>query len=142
MREGQRQRLGSYAFITSEGHVLLSLLNRGPNRGKWTLIGGGIEFGESPMEALLREVKEEAGIELQAEPVLLDVFEHRYDDQLQFFGIIHRIDLPVRVPCKADGDGSSSDGTRWFKLSELEHDELNPSVLKVLKLLKLGEEIG
>ncbi len=139
MADQRVQRLGSYAFIMAEGHVLLSLLNRGPNRGKWTLIGGGIEFGESPKEALIREIKEEAGIELQVEPVLLDVFQHRYDDRMQFFGIIHRVDLPALIPCKTDGDGSSSDETRWFKLNELNPNELNPSVIKVLELLKKSD---
>ncbi len=140
MKSGQIQRIGSYAFITAEGHVLLSLLNRGPNRGKWTLIGGGIEFGETPKEALLREIKEEAGIELAVDPTLFDVFSHHYDDQLHFIGIIHRIELPQMLPCKADGDGSSSEGTRWFKLDQLNLEELNPSVLKMLKLMGLTQD--
>ena len=140
MGHEQKQRLGSYAFITAEAHVLLSLLNRGPNRGKWTLIGGGVEFGESVKEAVLREVREEAGIDLTLDPQLLAVFDHRYDEQLQFFGVIHTVALPKMIECKADGDGSSSDGTRWFKLSELTAEQLNPSVLKVLQLLNI--EIG
>jgi len=28
-------RTGAYAVITTEGHVLLTLLGRGPNRGSW-----------------------------------------------------------------------------------------------------------
>jgi len=128
------QRIGSYAFITAEQHVLLSLLNRGPNRGKWTLVGGKIEWGETPKQALLREIEEEAGLELDVNPVLIDVFSHQVD-QMHLIGIIHRIELPKIVECRSDGDGLSSDGTKWFLISELNQAELNPSVLKVLHLL-------
>ena len=145
MSEIKHQRVGSYALILAEGYVLLSLLNRGPNRGKWALVGGGVEFGESPRDALLREIKEEAGIDLTVEPVLIDVFshEHTFHDEgvaerkMHFIGIIHTVHLPNRVPHKTDGDGSSSDGTKWFKLDELKLEELNPSVVKILKKIAL-----
>jgi 8-oxo-dGTP pyrophosphatase MutT (NUDIX family) len=138
------QRVGSYAFITAEGHVLLSLLNRGPNRGKWTLVGGGVEFKEDPKAALIREIEEEAGIRIDVEPKLIDVFSHDYafdlpdgsKKHMHFIGIIHQIELPEKISCKETGDGFSSDGTRWFPISSLNLEELNPSVIKVLK--KLG----
>jgi 8-oxo-dGTP diphosphatase len=144
MPEEKVQRVGSYAFITAERHVLLSLLNRGPNRGKWTLIGGGIEFAESPRTALLREIEEEAGFKINVEPVLLDVFSHDYilreDDgnskHMHFIGVVHTVELSKMLPNKTDGDGFSSDGTKWFPLDELHLVDLNPSVVKVLKLLK------
>jgi 8-oxo-dGTP diphosphatase len=143
MSKTQVQRVGSYAFITAEGHCLLSLLNRGPNRGKWTLVGGGVDFGESPKEALKREIFEEAGIVTEVEAQLLDVFSHDHEFTLpdgtikymHFIGVVHTLELAAMLPCKADADGSSSDGTRWFKISELNAAELNPSVLKVLKIL-------
>ena len=140
----QVQRVGSYAFITAENHVLLSLLNRGPNRGKWTLVGGAIDFGESPNEALIREIREEAGIEIDVEPELLDVFSHQHaftlDDgsvkQMHFIGVIHTVKLSKMLVCKPDGDGLSSDGTKWFDLDQLNFAQLNPSVIKVLDRLK------
>jgi 8-oxo-dGTP diphosphatase len=35
------------------------------NPGKWAMIGGGIDDGETPEKALTREVKEEAGVFLK-----------------------------------------------------------------------------
>lgn len=71
------RRFSSYGLIAAEGSILLSLLNRGPNKGKWHLVGGGIEFGETPEEALHRELGEEAGILLETTPKLLAVLSAR-----------------------------------------------------------------
>jgi mutator protein MutT len=35
------------------------------NPGKWAMVGGGVDAGETPEQALTREVKEEAGVFLQ-----------------------------------------------------------------------------
>ena len=32
---------------------------------KWEFVGGGIDFGEDPIDALKREVKEEAGVNVE-----------------------------------------------------------------------------
>jgi len=48
--------------VLREGQVLLIRKARGPYAGLWDLPGGGIEFGESPEEAVLREFQEETGL--------------------------------------------------------------------------------
>lgn len=35
-----------------------------PHANKWSLFGGGIEPGESPVQAIVREVKEELGLDI------------------------------------------------------------------------------
>ena len=54
-------RPAAYAFILHESKLLLL---RVAATGKYTLPGGGIEPGEYLAEALRREVREEAGIEI------------------------------------------------------------------------------
>lgn len=57
-----RQRLGSYAIVTSSRGLLSTVnssLTSAPNT--WALPGGGIDPGETPAEAVVREVFEETG---------------------------------------------------------------------------------
>lgn len=54
----KNNKLGKYLFVLRDDKPNI------PNPNCWGLIGGGIEKGEEPIEALKREVKEEIGIEL------------------------------------------------------------------------------
>lgn len=59
--------IGVFGIITdNEGRVLLCHRR---DHDLWNLPGGGVERGESPWDALVREIKEETGLE--AEPVHL-----------------------------------------------------------------------
>ena len=53
-------------YIEHDGYYLMLLRNKkakDPNEGKWIGIGGKFEEGETPDECMLREVREETGIE-------------------------------------------------------------------------------
>lgn len=59
----RRQRLAAKALIRRGEEVLLARLSaRAVETGRWTLPGGGVDHGESPETALLREVEEECGL--------------------------------------------------------------------------------
>jgi 8-oxo-dGTP diphosphatase len=53
-------RVAAYAVIVDEGRILLAHWSQGGYSG-WTLPGGGIDPGEDPAEAAVREVTEETG---------------------------------------------------------------------------------
>jgi len=57
------------AAIFRDGKVLIVRRARPPARGIYTLPGGGVEVGETLLEAVVREVREET--ELVIEPVAL-----------------------------------------------------------------------
>jgi ADP-ribose pyrophosphatase YjhB (NUDIX family) len=46
------------------GRLLLIQRGHDPHRGRWSLPGGRIEAGESPEQAVVREVREETGLEV------------------------------------------------------------------------------
>jgi len=59
----QRQRVAAYAVIVRDEHVLLCRLAPRVTRDElWTLPGGGLDHGEHPREAVLREIHEETGL--------------------------------------------------------------------------------
>lgn len=62
-----KTRVGAVAIIKNkQGEILLckTPINRGVYPGQWSIPGGGIEAGETMGEALVREVREEVGLEI------------------------------------------------------------------------------
>ncbi|WP_432482938.1 NUDIX hydrolase [Kineococcus esterisolvens] len=64
-----RQRLAAYAVVVSPaGEILLTRLSPiTPSPGRWTLPGGGVDHGEHPLAAAVREVHEETGMEVDVD---------------------------------------------------------------------------
>lgn len=55
-------RIGVSACVWRDGKVLLVERGKEPWKGKWSLPGGGLEFGETVREAAARELAEETGV--------------------------------------------------------------------------------
>lgn len=86
-------RRGARAVIVDDGQVLLVHLEK---INTYTLPGGGIEEGESPYEALIREVKEETGLHVRSARKTLILKEH-FPDSIwhhHFF----RVEIDKAVP--------------------------------------------
>ncbi len=67
------------AVIEHQGTILLTQRPGDKQQGGfWEFPGGKIEAGESPHQALKREIREELAIEISVGPVLETVY-HRYD---------------------------------------------------------------
>ena len=62
------------AYIKKDGQFLMLYRNKKEhdiNKGKWIGIGGHIEEGETKEQALIREIKEETGLDVLQ-------YDHRY----------------------------------------------------------------
>jgi ADP-ribose pyrophosphatase YjhB (NUDIX family) len=75
--------LGVFAAITDEyGRILCVRMNYATRA--WTTPGGRVELGESPLDALKREVLEESGLDVVPEE-LVGVYSKPYKDDIVLF---------------------------------------------------------
>jgi mutator protein MutT len=75
-----RPVVGVGAIVVDEGgRVLIVKRAREPLAGRWSLPGGAVEVGEALAEAVVREVREETGIEVTVGP-LVEVVDRVYRD--------------------------------------------------------------
>ncbi len=69
------------AVVIHEGRVLLTRRMEGQHlAGMWEFPGGKLEADESPEAAVVRECREECGIEVEVGEIL-DVTHHRYPEK-------------------------------------------------------------
>jgi 8-oxo-dGTP diphosphatase len=60
--------LATLCYIKQDDHTLMVYRNKKPNdmhQGKWNGLGGKFEPGESPEECVIREVREESGLQIR-----------------------------------------------------------------------------
>lgn len=117
--ERNRTRVAAYAVCCDDdGRVLLCHIAPSVGVGDvWTLPGGGLDFGEAPEVAVLRELTEETGYlgELEGLIGVSDRVFRDVDgaDRLHAIRILYRVRV-VGGELRDEADGST-DTCRWYK---------------------------
>ena len=141
------KQLGSYGLVIKDDKILLIKKNGGPYDGKLDLPGGTIEFNERPSYALVREFKEEVGIDIKNYE-LFDAdsvsFDWNYKDMLikvYHIGIFYKvIDYnEIKKDVKIDEVNDDSLGADFYEISKLKKEEL--SAIAILELEKMGYDL-
>lgn len=121
------------AVIVRDGRVLLTRRLEGQHlAGLWEFPGGKLEGGESPEEALVRECREECGIEVEVGEIV-DVTYHRYPEK-DVLLLFYRCELragEVRHLQVADH--------AWVAPSELDDYPLPPADERVIARIRALE---
>jgi ADP-ribose pyrophosphatase YjhB (NUDIX family) len=120
-------------YVVKDGKVLLVRRGNEPGRGKWSLPGGRIRFGERSEEAALREMREETGLEVRLRRVVdvVDVFwRSEMGELLEHFVIV---DFEAEVIGGELRPADDALDARWFSPEELEGLEMTESTKRFLE---------
>ncbi|WP_051078160.1 8-oxo-dGTP diphosphatase MutT [Kordiimonas gwangyangensis] len=124
--------VAAIALIDIDGHVLIAERPQGKSMaGMWEFPGGKVEEGEIPEAALIRECKEELGIDITAACLAPFAFaSHSYEK-------FHLL-MPLFVCRKWEGyvQGLEGQRTKWVKIRDLGQYEMPPADIPLVAMLR------
>jgi 8-oxo-dGTP diphosphatase len=128
----ERPIVGVGAVIIDGERVLLVRRAHEPLKGDWSLPGGAVEVGETLAEAVVREVREETGLEVRVGPVVevLDRVHRAADGRVEYHFVI--IDYLCTMTGGQLAYNSDASDACWAGLNELKPYSLTPQAQAVI----------
>ena len=123
-------------ILNSENEVLICRSNKWNQ--KYVIPGGHIEAGEGMEEALIREVKEETGLEIY-DIKILGITESIYSESFQNQKHFIFVDFICRSDSKQVVLNEEAQSYQWIDLCEIENYELEEYTANLLRELKKGD---
>lgn len=120
--------VGARALVIRENEVLL--VAHTYTQG-WFTIGGGVDYRETPLLAIKRELKEEAGVCIEENPQLMHIYHNTYlnkDDYIYFYIVKKFKQIKSSSP--------EIEAAEWFSLNHL------PNTISASTLRRIDEYLG
>lgn len=126
----QLQRVASYAVVVDRGRVLMSQLSERVvgAAGRWTLPGGGVDPGETPLDAVVREVVEETGQHVVIDGLAQVQSSHWITpepagvlpgEDFHAVRLVHRARCPEATPARVMEVDGSTGASAWVPLHQV-----------------------
>lgn len=126
---GMQTRVAAYAVIVQDDRILLPHWSVGDSSG-WTLPGGGIDPGEHPEDAAIRELREETGYDvvldglLGVDSIVVPVERRIVLDDVAQVEPMHGIRIVYRAhvvggELTVEANGSTDD-VAWHRLADVD----------------------
>ncbi|GAC68200.1 NUDIX hydrolase [Gordonia soli] len=112
----------------TDGRFLLVQRRNPPQAGRWTVPGGKVEPGESFPAAVVREIREETGIDVTVgdEVWVVDI----PDDRGGVFEVHDFVATPLTTSVTAGDDAADA---RWFGVEEMVDADLTDGLIDHLR---------
>jgi 8-oxo-dGTP pyrophosphatase MutT (NUDIX family) len=141
------RQAGRIFVLDDERRVLLMHERRdiGSDRTHWITPGGGVEPGESLVQAALREVWEETGLRLELDVAAEPMYSERVRfsiagqdiDQTNFYFLVRvPSGLPVQPAGHTDIEQLVVLGHRWWTLAELAASDVVREPVTMVELIE------
>ncbi len=126
--------LVSAAIIYRDGQVLVGQRRKADRHPlKWEFPGGKVEAGETPQDALVRELREELRIEAKVGPEVAR-YEHEYPTGSRIHLLFFRV-----TEFTGDPEGQVFEQISWTDLRQLPHLDFLEGDLDFVRRLARGE---
>lgn len=130
-------RVGAYALLVDADRILLVRISpQVSNAGLWTLPGGGLDFGEPPVDGMTREVREETGLVVESAG-LVHVDSIHETTPRPFHGVRILYSATVLGGELTHEVGGSTDRCQWWR-----RDDLDPALLDGLAQVGIAHAFG
>ena len=123
-----------------EDCILVIRKGRGPYTGYLDLPGGGLEHGEAPEDAVVREFREETGLVVTSLRLLgsysnvVEGWPEGKHVSLHQIGFVYRVEAGTHGEIKSSPDGQDSLGAVWLPVGDLGRAAASPLVRRAWSL--------
>ena len=125
--------VGVGAIIIQNGKILIVRRGSEPGKGKWSVPGGLVELGETVKQTVVREVKEECGLDAEVDKLIDVVDSMTFDEngKLKYHFVI--LDFFVKLKGGELKPGDDAKEALWVPLEEVEKYDLTRTFRDFLK---------
>lgn len=128
-----RPVVGVGAVVVRDGTALIVRRAHEPRKGEWSLPGGLLELGESLVDAVRREIKEETNLDVEVGPIIetFDRVHRDADGRIRYhFVIIDYVCWPTGGDAIA---GSDAEAIAWIAADQVDEYQINPHAADVIR---------
>ncbi len=129
-------RLGVGAVILDGGRVLLVKRGGQPSAGKWSLPGGLVDLGETTVEAIVREVAEECGLQITIAGLAGIVDRVVRDDagRVRYhYVLVDYLAYPVHPGAGTPAAGSDAADVAWVEVDTVERLDITEGLVDMIR---------
>ena len=127
------KRIGVAVIWNQSGQILIDKRKlEGTMGGLWEFPGGKIEAGETVVDCIVREIREELAIEITVGEHLMSI-EHTYPT-FQITLIVHHCQYIGGIP-----QPIASDEIRWVNISDLVNYQFPAANMAIINAIGLGD---